>query len=630
VNAPGFYIRRLEARGRSRTTAALEFTAGLNVISGASDTGKSYLVECIDFMLGGSTVPKSIEEAAGYEVLWLEIETWDGKPYSLERSLRGGDLRRYDVRLADIGPAVDSSILKRQHGSNGESASEFFLNLAALDKVKIRTNAAGRTRNVTYRDVAHMTLVKEEQIYSTGSPTHPSAQYVLRTAESSFFRYLLTGVDDSTVISREIDTDARSRRLAQVDAIEELMRQSQAAVSELTDSPQEIQQQIQRINASLLEMTRSISLDRQRLQEQQRQRQELWNRVQRRSARSEVLARLQNRFGLLDEHYRSDLQRLAAIAEAAAHLNRLPELPCPLCGATGSLNQHLHANEPAIGVLAEASASEMSKIRAMRQDLASTISDITTEATELARGNQRDTRSYERVVQLIENELQPAEDVSRGEFEQLMNVRARLERAEGIIQQIQLLQTERDRIAATVPAERRERPATETTATKTSESSDFCEVVEELLKAWNFPGAGRVTFSEENEDIVIAGQDRKSHGKGIRALAYSGFILSLLKYCRSKDRSHPGLVVLDSPLVAYREPDTAAEVQRLDVKGAFFRTLATWKDSMQVIVFENEDPPADLVKSVNLTHFSKTNVPGVRYGFFPAATDPRSKITPSA
>ena len=618
----GFYIRRLEARGRGRTTAALDFAPGLNVISGASDTGKSYLVECIDFMLGASTVPKSIEEAAGYEVLWLEIETWDGRPFSLERSLRGGDLRRYDARLAEIGPAINSSVLKRQHGSNGESASEFFLTLSALHEVKIRTNATGKTRNITFRDVAHMTLVKEEQIYSTGSPTHPSAQYILRTAESSFFRYLLTGVDDSTVISREIDTDARSRRLAQVDAIEELIRQSQTALAQLTDSPQEVQQQIQRINASLLDMTRSISLDRQRLQEQQRQRQDLWNRVQRRSARFEVLARLQNRFGLLDEHYESDLRRLAAIAEAATLLSDLPELPCPLCGTTGALNRHLHANEPAIDALAEASASEIAKIRAMRQDLASTIADITTEATELTRGNQRDTRSYERVVQLIESELQPAEDVSRAEFEELMNVRARLERAEGIIQQIQLLETERDRIAAIVPTERRERTPTETTATKTSESSDFCDVVEELLKAWNFPGTGRVTFSEENEDIVIAGQDRKSHGKGIRALAYSGFILSLLRYCRSKGRPHPGFVVLDSPLVAYREPDTAEQVTRLDVKGAFFRSLATWKENMQIIVFENEDPPSAVLRSIGFTHFSKTNSPGRRYGFFPIPIPP--------
>lgn len=618
MTAFGFYIRRLEARGKSKEVAALDFKPGLNVISGASDTGKSYLVECIDFLLGARTPPKAIEEASGYEVIRLEIETWDGKAYSLERSLRGGDLRCDEVRPQAV-ELRESVILKRQHGSSGDSASEFFLKLSGLDNVKIRTNAQGKTRSVAFRDVAHIILVKEEQIYSTGSPMHPTGQYTLRTVESSFFRFLLTGVDDRTIISREIDTDARSRRQAQVDAIDELIRKSVESLSQFTDAPHELSQQVERINATLTSMTRSMSLDRQRLQEQQRERQTLWNRVQRRTARTEVLGRLRNRFQLLEQHYESDLGRLAAIAEAARSLDDLPQVACPLCGTIGALNQHLHENEPGLVALNQAAVSEIAKIRVMREDLASTIVGITSETAELERANLRDRRSYDRIVQLIDNELQPAEDIAREEFEQLMRILARLERAEGIVQQIDLLRSERERIAVTIPVERREKAAVEISTAKTSESARFCEVVEQVLKSWNFPGIGRVTFSEENEDIVIAGQDRKSHGKGIRALAYSGFILSLLKYCRGQERPHPGIVVLDSPLVAYREPDTAQEVSRLDVKGAFFRELSTWNDKMQVIVFENEDPPADLAKSIMLTHFSKTHIKGHRYGFFPVA-----------
>jgi len=616
MTTPGFYIRRIEAHGKTKETAYLDFHAGLNVISGASDTGKSYLVECIDFLLGSSTPPKAIEEAKGYEVIRLEIETWDGKPYSLERSLRGGDIRCYEGRLLDA-ELPETFILKRKHGSDGKSASEFFLELSGFNEVKIRTNAQGKTRSVAFRDVAHLILVKEEQIYSTGSPMHPTGQYTLKTAESSLFRYFLTGVDDSTVISSEIDTDARSRRQAQVDAIGELIRLSRESLSQLTDAPQEIQQQVERINATLANMTRSMSLDRQRLQERQRERQELWNRVRRRTARTEVLARLRNRFELLDQHYESDLRRLAAIAEAARNLDDLPLAACPLCGVTGSLNQHLHENEPALTALSQAASSETAKIRAMRADLESTIVGIASETVELDRANLREQRSYERVIELIDRELHPAEDIAREEFEQLMNLRGQLERAEGCLQQIDLLQSERERIADTIAVERRAKPATESNATKTSESSRFCEVVEGVLQSWKFPGAGRVTFSEENEDIVIAGQDRKSHGKGIRALAYSGFILSLLKYCRDQKRPHPGFVVLDSPLVAYREPDTEKDVARLDVKGAFYRALAEWKTKMQVIVFENEDPPAELVPSIKYTHFTASHDEGQRYGFFP-------------
>ena len=36
----------------------VDFSPGVNVICGASDTGKSFLAEAIDFMLGGSSLRK--------------------------------------------------------------------------------------------------------------------------------------------------------------------------------------------------------------------------------------------------------------------------------------------------------------------------------------------------------------------------------------------------------------------------------------------------------------------------------------------------------------------------------------------------------------------------------------------
>ena len=79
------------------------------------------------------------------------------------------------------------------------------------------------------------------------------------------------------------------------------------------------------------------------------------------------------------------------------------------------------------------------------------------------------------------------------------------------------------------------------------------------------------------------------------------------------------MVVLDSPLVAYREPDAEnGEVKLLrqaKVKEAFYSTLASGLAEGQVIVFENEDPPADITGTYTRHHFTKTSAG--RYGFFP-------------
>jgi hypothetical protein len=78
---------------------------------------------------------------------------------------------------------------------------------------------------------------------------------------------------------------------------------------------------------------------------------------------------------------------------------------------------------------------------------------------------------------------------------------------------------------------------------------------------------------------------------------------------------HPGFVLIDSPLVVYREPDTDESGFSHDVKNAFFRSIADDFRASQVIIFENEDPPSDLGTDVNIIRF--TGAAHGRQGFIP-------------
>ena len=88
-------------------------------------------------------------------------------------------------------------------------------------------------------------------------------------------------------------------------------------------------------------------------------------------------------------------------------------------------------------------------------------------------------------------------------------------------------------------------------------------------------------------------------------------------FCRNRSKPHPGLLVVDSPLVVYRQandPDFDPQDKGFstDVKEAFYRNLAA-AVGIQVIICENDDPPAGL--RANIIHFMKTNEG--RYGFIP-------------
>lgn len=77
---------------------------------------------------------------------------------------------------------------------------------------------------------------------------------------------------------------------------------------------------------------------------------------------------------------------------------------------------------------------------------------------------------------------------------------------------------------------------------------------------------------------------------------------------------------MDSPLVTFREPDSEEAGLdaglRLEVKQAFYRSLARRAAPDQVIIFENEDPDPSLLGQINAEIFTKRLDQG-RAGFFP-------------
>src|SRR3546814_5448790 len=55
-------------------------------------------------------------------------------------------------------------------------------------------------------------------------------------------------------------------------------------------------------------------------------------------------------------------------------------------------------------------------------------------------------------------------------------------------------------------------------------------------------------------DLIIDGKRRRNNGKGVRAITHAAFKVALLTFCRSRGLPHPGFLVLDTPLITYRDP----------------------------------------------------------------------------
>ena len=147
INADvGFYIESLEVRGVAKENATLIFSDGLNVISGASNTGKSYVLACIDFALGASKPPEQIPESSGYTWVILEVVVRSTKQrVSIERSFDGNTVR---LKIFDLNRQLisESTVPVKHDSKNDNTLSSILLKYCSLWKREVVKNSRGETR----------------------------------------------------------------------------------------------------------------------------------------------------------------------------------------------------------------------------------------------------------------------------------------------------------------------------------------------------------------------------------------------------------------------------------------------------------------------------------------------------
>jgi hypothetical protein len=102
--------------GTSVEPARVEFGPGVTLVRGPSDTGKSFIVDALDFMLGANAL-KEIPEREPYSTVLLGLELPDGEAVTVTRSVDGGNFGLYlsDVREGPL--AVPDESLTPKHNA---------------------------------------------------------------------------------------------------------------------------------------------------------------------------------------------------------------------------------------------------------------------------------------------------------------------------------------------------------------------------------------------------------------------------------------------------------------------------------------------------------------------------------
>lgn len=604
-------LTRLKSVGPDREDAELEFSEKRTLIRGPSDTGKSYIRDCLWFLLGGDKLPKTFPLAEGYQELQLRFES-DGFEYEVRRALIGGQPTAY-CRVKGNEEALAFEPLEDDLG-------ELLVERSGAAGKQIIRSSSDRGA-VTGDDIRHWALWSQTAILSENPTSGEGFAVTKRTASFNLF---LTGNDDAKVELRK-KTSEVERIKGQLSSAEDALTRIQAGLPK--DAKRgDVADALERVDEVLVAMSSQYDQRAAKLRELRREIADASQQLARASNGRNHAQSMIGRFVLLEQKYSNDLERLGAANEGVAFFEELPAVPCPLCRTPTDAQTEAQEIKPeAAGRYRAAINAEAGKIRDLRTGLVTALE-----------GERRRLRSWQTDVDKLSNELNELQNREAlvmqgtriefsGDPKQLAIRRSELSAQLAIFDEMERLQVEIERLK-----KQKLRPKIQVNRDGGTSGRSVANAALDYLKLWGFTDIENIALDAEACDLVLNDRTRLSFGAGLRALYLSALVIALMEHALEQGHPHLGVVVIDSPLKAYADPDSdeTHDVPVATVTEKFYDWLADFSGRGQIVVLENERISAETAERLKPIQFTKK--PGVgRSGFYPhRIVGPSQLLTP--
>lgn len=595
----GIRAIRLAVMGPNKPIADIDFSQHSNLVLGPSDTGKSYIVGCLRYALGSKTLPKQIRQASGYDRLSFQFTTTTGEPYTVIRSLAGGRSEFYNGH---------HDIISDIKALSGHDVNKFILHLLSLGKMQI-VNAEGKKGKITAGDLRHYSLYTESDTLSDGEIL---GEVVHRTRHKSAYYLMMTGVDDSAVVLGTNNDDLLREK-------GKLMGLDEAIDSLKAELPEEFKEIEYRVMVEKID--KQITAYQNLLREHSAELNTLTSKMSsigrdllRFDGMRSLSLETMERFRLLDCKYLSDLERLELIRTAASVFDAFTPQPCALCNTP--VLQQAKATEqlPSAEQMAISANAEYQKIEALRHGLTAATKDIETELLSV-NANIKNLKAEQ--ASLAARHAEIVKDHKSPISTELTTLTKLHSEYVSILKTHEKLQQFEDKRKSIEPNTKKTK--TKITRNAIEEISSIVSRVQELLGLWGLDEARQVSFDDTTCDLRLLESPRTSYGKGKRAIFLTAYSVAVMEHALQINSPHLGFVAIDSPVLTYRDPKHGTlceDTIELTVADKFYDWMAGWRGPGQLIVLENEEPTADVLKQIPHILFVGPHSDG-RRGFYP-------------
>lgn len=607
----GFYIKRIRVTGEGKEDAEVTFEKGLNVIHGPSNTGKSYIFQCINYALGAKKI-KSIPESVGYSKLYFEIRSFNNdEPITILRSLNSNEIYYYTCGIENVDKHIPKKLKGKHDPERSDNISKFLLEQIGIKENKyLVKNQDGKKVTLSFRAIAHLTNISETEIISEGKSPVIETESTQQTYSKSVFRYLLTNQDDIACAELEKAEIRKAKNEAKIDYIkDEIIALNQEKDNLLNDRNETELDGVYSLDYNkekISEIEKNIKIKRQELQTINTEN----NKLNLQKNKTQIML---EKFQLLKRQYLSDLDRLDFISVGDNLLSQIAVCHCPLCDSVVTNNVE-EINHDDIMVCC---SDEKAKIKVNLKELENSINDLNVELLRinemLVIGDEKAKKYNEEIDHISDQDLRPLKVVIKALIDHAKIDRRLSDIGNTIDRKIgEILTFEESKSV-------KQDSVTDGLEVEQHVYDELCEVIKDSLFACGYKEFEKVIFDVKSQDITIDGVHRVSNGKGFRAFFYAIFSASLMLYLNKIGHSFSNVLILDSPLTTLKESELN-DVQDDDfvdnfLQDGLFSFFSDKFSDKQVIIIDNKVPPKSLSGRYHDIAFTKGRSEG-RYGFF--------------
>lgn len=585
----GFYISKLIVSGVELPDSTIEFKDGVNIIYGPSNTGKSYVIRCIDYLFGSDNSP--IGEESGYNTIEIHICGRAGGTCVIRRKLNE---KKVTVLSSSIGSIEDG-----EYKTTSDEFKQIYLKLIGIkDRITlVAKQDYTRTQKLSWRMLGPIFLIQEEYIFRSDSiVTTPGFKNI--TVALSALKYCYDGLQVDIPDLKDENAAAIGRKAV----ISYISKQ----IQQLKDEKLQLEETLAtwgdvNIEEGLLEQTKKLEQLNQESQDLANRSKELLRSRLKLSDQLQELLYLQERFMALSAGYKSDIKRLSFIIEGEDVRPEGPQnITCPIC--SNEMRKREHKS------LADSAQKELLEIKKQLKELSSLLSSNDTEIEsqgEKLRVVTEEQASLRRLIDETYKKQVQEVQTNISALGKLQQMKARSgyiqEIIEGLDTDMKNFETGKEILL--------------TYDVKCMLGDAFYtyinQYLEEILRSCKYDNFMSCHLSKSEFDIVIDGKKKRNQGKGYRAFLNTILAYSILKLLSVYGTYSPGMLILDSPVLSLKEKN---EQTSAEMKENLFKQILRTEFPCQIIIVENDIPNIDY-STANMIHFTKDSATG-RYGFF--------------